>query len=99
MYRESAPACATCGVALDPKEADLVDFGTGYRCWRCTTRGQISAHQARRPNLLDRAIGRVLRLLELGPARRESRGCGRHAEWRSTCFLCVMGRIMETWND
>jgi hypothetical protein len=37
-------ACANCGVKLDATTADIVPFGTGYRCARCTVGAEVGAH-------------------------------------------------------
>jgi hypothetical protein len=47
MYREQgAVECAACGKLMDATQADIVDYGTGFRCFRCSTAVQIDGHLA-----------------------------------------------------
>lgn len=41
MYRSSPSACAGCGEAVSPDQADLSEHG--LRCWRCSARGDIES--------------------------------------------------------
>jgi hypothetical protein len=36
--------CAGCAQTLPASEADVVDYGTGYRCERCTLGAEVKAH-------------------------------------------------------
>ncbi len=40
----SVVTCATCGASLPVEQADVVDFGTGYRCEACRVRGEVDEH-------------------------------------------------------
>ncbi|MEO6954348.1 MAG: hypothetical protein ABI321_21300 [Polyangia bacterium] len=44
MYRSSPIACAGCGDAVSPDEADLSEHG--LRCWRCSARGDVESLHA-----------------------------------------------------
>jgi hypothetical protein len=46
MYRDDSPraACAGCGELVEISKADIVDFGTGYRCFKCSTSAQVADH-------------------------------------------------------
>src|SRR6185436_17416421 len=41
---EALVACASCGTKLPLTDADVVPFGTGYRCQRCTTNAEVETH-------------------------------------------------------
>lgn len=40
----SSVVCASCGKQIPLDVADVVDFGTGYRCEACTVRSEVDAH-------------------------------------------------------
>lgn len=56
MYRSQPTVCAVCSMRVVPSEADVVPFGTGLRCLRCTLAEQVVAHRAPRPGLLARLL-------------------------------------------
>lgn len=46
-YREAPPpptVCADCGLRVPRAVADLVDYGTGFRCFACGVRRRIGEH-------------------------------------------------------
>lgn len=45
MYRRPALVeCAACRERIPIEKADVVEFGTGYRCFRCSTTAQVMQH-------------------------------------------------------
>jgi hypothetical protein len=57
VYRTPPSSCAVCGELVESNNADIVEFGTGYRCRRCTIAGEIAAHNERStPSAVGRAI-------------------------------------------
>jgi len=60
MYRIAAPLrspCACCGRQIAHNDADIVHFGTGYRCARCSVDAQVTERlSAWRSDRLRRAV-------------------------------------------
>jgi len=54
MYRTQPTVCAVCSMRVVPSEADVVPFGTGLRCLRCTLAEQVVAHRAPRRGIFAR---------------------------------------------